>query len=276
MDKIALLGPEYSYSHLLGMRIFSEEELFFCLRIEDVFKAVTEHQAVKGLIPLENMLHGGVRESILALLKYKDTVKINHGYTISIHHCLAAKRNNYAKIISHPQALAQCSIFLAGKKIIESTSTAKAMEIAAHDETFAAVGSREAAEHYGLQIINERIEDNHDNVTKFLVISLQESMAQDSMAQDSIRTSLLLNPKEDRPGLLFHILAPFAAQNINLAKIESLPSGKKMGEYVFYIEIDGDVREKRVKAALDFLNHSIDIYSLGSYNVTNLGKLSAK
>ena len=264
MDKVALLGPEYSYSHLLGMKIFSEEELFLCPRIEDIFKNVAGHQATKGLIPLENMLHGSVRESIMALLKYKDDIKINQGYTLSIHHCWRQK-NDYVNIISHPQALAQCSAFLTGKEIIESTSTAKAMEIAASDETFAAVGSREAAEHYGLQIINERIENHQDNATRFLVISLQENTA-----QDNTRTSLLLNPKEDRAGLLFHALAPFATQNINLAKIESLPSGKKMEEYVFYIEIDGDIRDGRVKAALDFLKYSIDIYSLGSYNVTSL------
>ena len=114
---------------------------------------------------------------------------------------------------------------------------------------FAAVGSREAAEHYGLQIINERIEDHHDNATRFLVISLQENTM-----QENAKTSLLLDPKEDRPGLLFHVLAPFAAQNINLAKIESLPSGKKMGEYLFYIEIDGDVRDKKSRRLWISLN----------------------
>ncbi len=267
MDKAALLGPEYSYSHLLAMKIFSGEELSLCSRIEDVFKEVVEHRAVKGIVPLENMLQGSVRESIMALLRYKDNIRINQGYTVNIHHCLAAKKNDYVKIISHPQALAQCSSFLAGKDkyIVESSSTAKAMEIAADDDTFAAVGSREAAEHYGLQIINERIEDHHDNATRFLVISLQENTM-----QENAKTSLLLDPKEDRPGLLFHVLAPFAAQNINLAKIESLPSGKKMGEYLFYIEIDGDVRDKKVQAALDFLKHSIDIYPLGSYDVLSL------
>lgn len=265
MDKAALLGPEYSYSHLLAMKIFSREELSLCSRIEDVFKEVVEHQAVKGIIPLENMLQGSVRESIMALLRYKDNIRINQGYTVNIHHCLAAKKNDYVKIISHPQALAQCSAFLSGKEIIESSSTAKAMEIAADDDTLAAVGSREAAEHYGLQIINERIEDHCDNATRFLVISLQENTM-----RENAKTSLLLDPKEDRPGLLFYILAPFAAQNINLAKIESLPSGKRMGEYLFYIEIDGDVRDKKVKAALDFLKHSIDIYPLGSYDVLSL------
>ena len=139
------------------------------------------------------------------------------------------------------------------------------MEIAAQDESFAAIGSKEAAEHYGLQILQENIEDNHDNVTQFFVISAEEKKI-----SGQTRTSLLLKPKEDRPGLLFLLLAPLASQNINLVKIESLPSGKKMGEYVFYIEIDAHVQEERVKSALEFLGNSVEVHSLGSYEVIDL------
>ncbi len=263
MSKIAVLGPEYSYSHLVGLKIFSEQELLLCNRIEDVFKAVAEKKTEKGIIPIENMLQGSVRESILGLLKYK--VKINEAYTVPIRHCLAGQKQNYSKIVSHQQALGQCSGFLSGKEIIEASSTSKAMETAAQNQAFAAIGSKEAAEHYGLRLLQENIEDNHDNVTRFLVISLEETKIAEK--NSSMTSSLLLTPKDDRPGLLFLLLAPFAAQNINLVKIESLPSGRKMGEYVFYIEIEGDVHEERVKAALDFLRNSIEVYSLGSYEV---------
>ncbi len=261
--KVAILGPEYSYSHVIGMKVFPEQELMLCNRIEDIFTAVTEKKAAKGILPIENMLQGSVRESIMGLLKYK--VKINQAYTLPIRHCLAGKKESYAKIISHPQALSQCSQFLRGKNVVESSSTSKAMETASQDETVAAIGSKEAAQHYGLDILQEGIVDNPDNVTRFLLISLEESSA-----TGTVRTSLLLNPKEDRPGLLFLILAPFASQNINLVKIESLPSGRKMEEYVFYIEIDGDVGEERVKAALDFLKNNVEVYSLGSYEVLSL------
>ncbi len=263
MGKVALLGPEYSYSHAVGMKVFPEQELMLCHRIEDIFTAVTEKKAAKGIIPIENMLQGSVRESIMSLLKHK--VKINQAYTLPIRHCLAGKKNSYAKILSHPQALSQCSKYLAGKNISECSSTSQAMETAAQDETVAAIGSKEAAQHYGLNILEEDIADNPENVTRFLLISLEESNT-----AGKARTSLLLRPKEDRPGLLFLILAPFASQNINLVKIESLPSGRKMGEYIFYIEIDGNVLEERVKAALGFLRNSIEVYSLGSYEVRNL------
>ena len=139
------------------------------------------------------------------------------------------------------------------------------MEMAAQDQSFAAIGSKEAAEQYGLQILQEHIEDHHDNVTRFLVISLEETLV-----QENAKTSLLLRPREDKPGLLFNLLAPFALKNINLGKIESLPSGRKMGEYVFYLEIEGNLREERVKSALNFLQDIVEVYSLGSYEVVDL------
>src|SRR3989344_4716713 len=262
--KVAVLCPEYSYSHLAGRNIFSDEDLNFYERIEDIFTAVTTERAAKGIIPIENMIEGTVRESIKGLLKH--TVKVNEAYTMPIHHCLAAQGDDYQIIISHPQALSQCSAFLAGKKIMESMSTAKAMKTAAEDHRYAAIGSREAAEYHSLPILKHDIEDNHDNVTRFLVISLEELIA----TGENTRTSILLKPKEDKPGLLFYMLAPFAVQNINLAKIESLPSGRKMGEYVFYVEIDGSVQEERVKSALNFLRNSVDVHSLGSYQVKDL------
>lgn len=261
--KVAVLGPEYSYSYLAGEKVFLADTITLCDRIDDVFTAVTEKRAAKGIVPIENMLEGSVRESIKSLLKHK--VKINEAYTMPIHHCLAAQSDGYEVIISHPQALSQCSAFVTGQKIMESTSTAKAIKMAADDRCYAAIGSREAAEHYGLKILQRNIEDNHDNVTRFLVISLEELAA-----AKNAKTSLLLKPKEDKPGLLFYMLAPFAVQNINLAKIESLPSGRKMGEYIFYLEIDGSVQEERVKSALDFLRNSVDVYSFGSYQVNDL------
>lgn len=263
MNKIAVLGPDYSYSHLVSLKIFPQEKLILCSRIEEVFKAVADKKVEKGIIPIENMLQGSVRESILGLLKYK--VKIHEAYTVPIRHCVAGKSRQYTKIISHPQALGQCSHFLAGKNIVETSSTSKAMEAAAQDESFAAIGSKEAAEHYDLHIIQENIEDNQDNVTQFFVISAEEKRI-----SGQARTSLLLKPTEDRPGLLFHLLAPLASQNINLVKIESLPSGKKMGEYFFYMEIDGNVGEERVKSALELLRNSVEVHSLGSYEVRDL------
>ena len=264
-NKIALLGPAYSYSYLAGIKAFPREEIILCERIEHVFQEVIEKMATAGFVPLENMSEGSVRESIKNFLKYE--VKINKAYTMPIHHCLAAQNQDYKVIVSHLQALGQCSEFVKQSKtsIVECASTAQAMKMAAAYDTHAAIGSAEAAEHYGLTILYNYIEDNHDNVTKFVAISLEETLV-----EENATTSLLLKPKDDRPGLLFNLLAPFALKNINLGKIESLPSGRKMGEYVFYLEIDGNVREEKVKSALDFLQDIVEVCSLGSYDVVDL------
>jgi len=262
--KIATLGPEYSFSHLASMEAMPEAELIFYKRIEDVFREVAAGKVEQGIVPLENMLHGTVRETLTSLKKYR--VKINRSYNFPIHHCLAAQDEDYIKVASHPQALAQCSKFLRGKDTVEQTSTSKAMELAAQDSSYAAVGAKEAAEHYGLKVLEEKIEDNHDNVTRFLLISNEEAEE-----NGEARTSLIIKPREDRSGLLFQILSPFAVQGINLTKIESLPSGRKLGEYLFYLEISGNVNDRRVKGAIGFLETIMEVYSFGSYKVVDLG-----
>ena len=258
--KIAVLGPKYSYSHILGMRNFPEDEFKLCISITKVFDDISDGDADLGIVPIENMLQGTVRESILALLKYK--VKIRKGFNFHIRHCLAGN-SECRKIISHPQALGQCSGFVSGKETIGCASTAKAMQIAAEDPEFTAIGSKEAAKNYGLQVLEENISDNKDNMTRFLLISKEEN-------DEGANTSLLLNPKEDKPGLLFQILSPFAAQGINLSKIESLPSGKKIGEYVFYIEVSGSLNDQKVRSAIEFLKNILEVYSFGSYDVQEI------
>ena len=273
MEKIALLGPEYSHSHLAARKIFPDKEFLFCKKISDIFSAVENGLAGGGIAPIENMLNGSVRESIMSLLKHK--MKINKSFNFPVSHCLASKEKSYEKIISHPQALAQCSVFLKDKDVVEVSSTSKAMQMAAEDSTLAAIGSVEAAEHFGLKIIADNVEDNHDNMTRFILISKEgreehEGIEEEDGSYENVQTSLILDPKEDRPGLLFLILAPFAAQNINLNRIESLPSGRKMGDYVFYLEIKGSISDPKVKTALEFLKNNTDIYSFGTHEVVEI------
>lgn len=189
-----------------------------------------------------------------------------------IHHCLASKSEKFTKIISHPQALAQCSRFLEEykiKKIIiqESASTSKAMELASEDKEYAAIGSTLAAKNFGLKILKKDIENNHDNVTRFILISRNENF---EFKSKNIRTSLMLIPKEDMPGLLFKMLSPFATAGINLTKIESIPTGKKFGEYIFYIEISGSIKENKIKTAIEFLKNMVNVDVLGSYEIEDV------
>lgn len=265
-SKIAILGPEYSYCHILAKKVFPESTFVLCQNIEEIFKTLSEKKVEIAIAPIENMLHGSVRESVIALKKY--LVKINASYDLPIHHCLASKTNKFTKIISHPQALAQCSSFLNEYRdnkylIEESASTSKAMEIASKDKEYAAIGSEEAASKYKLKILNKQIEDNHNNTTRFILISNKESIPD----KENSRTSILVAPGQDKPGLLFEILSIFKANGINLTKIESIPTGKKLGEYLFFMEIDGSLEQENVFSAIDFLKDKYELFSFGSYNL---------
>ncbi len=259
MKRLAVLGPAYSHSHLLAKK--KSQKILLCPQLEKVFSAIREGKTDEGIVPLESMRFGTVRESIFALLQYH--LKILKAYHVPIVHCLAAQGKEFQKIASHPQALAQCPELLQGKEVIECTSTSQAMQLAAQHTEIAALGAPEAAHAYGLKIL---CFSENENKTKFIRIGKKGIPAQGR----EIQTSLILNPKVDLPGLLFHSLAPFATQHINLVKIESLPSGKKLGSYLFYVELQGSILDKKIQAALDFLRHSLEITVLGSYEVKEL------
>ncbi|MDO8460000.1 MAG: prephenate dehydratase [Nanoarchaeota archaeon] len=266
---LSILGPNYSYCHISAMKAFPEAEFVFCPTINEVFKSVIEGKTEYGLSPIENMLHGSVREAMFALKQY--SVKINKLINLPIHHCLASQSPNFKKIISHPQALAQCSKFLEsyrekGYPILESSSTSKAMDLASQDKEIAGIGSQQAAEFFNLSILNENIEDNHDNMTSFILISKKEN----EEINESSRTSIIIQPKEDKSGILHDILSVFKTNNINLTKIESIPTGKRIGEYLFYIEIDGNIKDDNLSSSLISLKKVHHLYLFGSYPIENL------
>ena|SRR3989344_2494761 len=260
MTKIAVLGPEYSYSHIIALKAFPDSDLLLCKTIPEIFDLVSKKQVDSGIAPIENLIHGSVRESLTSLQKYK--VKINKTLDFPIALCIASKSNNFTKIISKQEALSQCSNFIksANKSTEECPSTSRAMEIASTDSSYAAIGSKEAAKKFNLIIIKDNIGDNSDNITRFILISLNESIP-----KEKARTSMMIIPKKDKPGLLFEILSIFKDNNINLTKIESIPTAKKLGEYEFFIEIEGSMAENRIKSALSSLQKIHAVYSFGSY-----------
>jgi prephenate dehydratase/prephenate dehydrogenase len=268
--QLAILGPAFSHSHLLAEQVYPRKSFLFCSNIEEVFRLVFENKISNGIVPIENMLNGGVKESILALRKYK--IKINHLYHFPIHHCFASKTLKFTKIISHSQAIAQCSKFLeiykkSGIEVIETTSTSKALEIAATDSDYAAIGSLAGAKHFDLKVIKDKIENNHNNVTSFIAISKKETPIE---LNTNVRTSILVIPPQDHSGLLYEVLSSFKQNKINLTKIESIPTGEKIGEYIFYIELDGNIKNHSVRASINALEALYNIYLLGSYPVENL------
>ncbi len=264
MENILVLGPTYSYSYNLAREYYKEEEIRCMRSIEEVFVGVSEDSIRKGIVPIENMLNGSVRESFMNL--QKRAVTILRAFDYRIENILASKGEEYTKIASHSQPLAQCSDFLHSVRnieIIETSSTSMAMELASKDSSVAAIGNKKAAEHFGLHVLRDDISNRDVNMTRFFEIV--KSGSHD--VSKGNKTSLMIRPHEDRAGILFEILSIFRIKNINLTKIESIPTGVKMNDYVFYLDIEGNLGEKHVQDALVFLKTFVDVDTFGSYAV---------
>lgn len=264
--RIAFFGAEATYSHLAAREKFgSTAALLPTASIGEVFQEVSQGRVSFGVVPIENSTEGVVAHT-LDLLVDSD-LKICAEVFLDIHHYLlsrSGRAEEIRKIASHPQALAQCRRWLAGQfpgiPIEEVASTAHAAMLAAADETVGAISSALAKEVYDLQVVAAKIEDQSNNITRFLVLGNQETRP-----SGDDKTSLAFSAK-DRPGVLHRLLQPFAKSRINLTKIESRPLKNKPWEYIFFIDLRGHKEEKRVnKAIRDLEKNCLFTKILGSY-----------
>lgn len=264
MNKIYTLGPQFSYSYNLCSKASLDREIVCVDHIRDVFTKIVQDDDAIGIVPIENMLGGTVRESLLALNEY--AVCIDAAYDFHITHVLASHAENFVKVMSHAQPIMQCSDFLRAHKYdtIEASSTSEAMHCAAKDHEIAAIGSKEAAVHYGVPVVEKEISNRACNITRF--IAVRSSVKKCSVV--GTKTSMIITPQEDRAGLLFEILSVFEIKSINLTKIESIPTGNKMNDYIFYLDIDGALSEKRVADAIIFLRTFVAVDVFGSYAIS--------
>ena len=263
---IAYLGPQATFSHLAGIKGFGESAHYYSKKcIEDVFKAVEKNSANYGIVPVENSIEGTVN-STLDMLVQTD-LKVSSEILLRVsHHLLSLSRDlkKIKKIYSHPQPVAQCNSWLrenlAGVKIQEVSSTARASELAARHLTSAAIAGEAASRIYKLNILARGIENRADNVTRFLVIG--HEISQKSWKD---KTSLLFGVK-DKPGALFNVLNHFAKNKINMTRIESRPLKNKKWEYLFFVDIEGYSNDTRVKKAIKEIEKScLFLKTLGSY-----------
>lgn len=253
-QKVAFLGPKGSYTHLAAEEYFGNYQGIPCSTISEII----ESDADAGVIPFENSLGGGVKESMDVLRE--ENVEITGEHDIAINHMLVSKEESISdieKIKSHPQALEQCREFLKDKdwKKVEASSTAKAAENLEAGE--AAIASKFAADLYDLNILEEKIQDTDSNRTRFLIL--------DNGSDKTEKTSLVVEPSEDRPGVLGSILSCFSGQSINLSYIQSRPTKEGLGNYYFYIEAEAGRDEERFQNALEDLESYADFKTLGSY-----------
>lgn len=265
--RIGALGPEGSYSEkaaLLWSKTRPGASLVYFPDFDAVLDAVQAGNVEAGIVPVENSLEGAVTV-VMDLLLRLDVVIVGE-VNLPIRHCLVGRGEGDIKVIlSHPQALAQCRQYLRehypNAEVRTTGSTSHAARLAQEFPEMAAIAGQETAERYGLTILAREIQDASDNVTRFIVTG-REGIA----ATGRDKTSLIIYLDKDRPGALFSILEEFAGRSINLTRIESRPSRKGLGDYYFYIDLEGHMHDRAVGGAIDAIKEKAAmIRVLGSY-----------
>lgn len=264
--KVAFLGPKATFSHLATMQQFGlSAELVPQKSIPAVFEEVEKDRGLYGVVPVENSTEGVVSHTLDMFMESE--LKIQAEVMLEISHFLLSKTGrmeDIKKVYSHPQPLAQCRNWLEENlphiPVVDVASTTMAAQIVSEDYSAAAIASHYAASVYDLKVVRERIEDQVNNFTRFLVIGKKLA---DKSGDD--KTSLMFAVK-DEPGILYRMLEPFAKRGVNLSKIESRPMKKKAWEYIFFLDLLGHISEPAVEAAVQELKGYCQFVKLlGSY-----------
>jgi len=274
-NKIGFLGPwgTYTQEALLKLLPVSEEDLVPYATEADVMRAVERGEVEKGMVPIENSIEGSVNAT-LDVLAFEANLFIQKEIVIPINHNLVVRPGvrleEVTTVISHPQAVAQCRHYLSerlpGATIELAGSTAGAVKLVSEKSgKVAAIGPRFAAEIYGLDVLDAGIQDFEDNQTRFVLVG-KEPVSR--TGKD--KTSIVCFIYEDRPGSLLLILQEFAYRYINLTKIQSRPTRKALGDYCFFIDMEGHVEDEVVESVLKCLKCKIrQVKILGSYPIAN-------
>ncbi|PYG89095.1 prephenate dehydratase [Ruminiclostridium sufflavum DSM 19573] len=275
---LGFLGPQGTFSHeaaqsYIDSRVKNEPmnkayllKDFYTIR--EVLLGLKNNEIDEAIVPIENSLEGAVNVT-LDILAEEDGLYIVDEHIIPINLNLVAKEGTLPKdikvIISHPQPLGQCRNYLndtfqAIVQLEESSTSKAAQRVAAGDGTYAAVASSIAAKMYGLQILNSNIQDAKNNYTRFVVLS---KAMKNKTGRD--KTSIVFST-ENRPGSLYKILDIFSLWDINMTRIESRPAKNVLGQYIFFIDIDGHINEQDVSDALTMVRRKTSFYRfIGSY-----------
>ena len=274
---VAYLGPTGSFTQQATEILCPNDAVFQPLAkpfayIEDVFLAVAKENFFAGVVPIENSTVGAVNETLDSLLR-EENVVITKMLTLPIHHCLMAKDESvFAKILAHPQALAQCRGYIRRnfpQAQLEacSSNSAAAAQVAASTEPWTSIGSVAAAEEYGLRVRDSGIQDHKSNRTTFVRI---EKRGNETVTNKGRYTSIVFST-ENRAGALCEMLNKF--EKINLTKILSRPMKDSPGAYVFFVDMESDSGNagfESIKTALQQVEESALLYRyLGSYDIVH-------
>ncbi|MGI8595831.1 MAG: prephenate dehydratase [Thermoleophilaceae bacterium] len=272
--RVGFLGPAGTFTEeaLRASAPGPVEEVPYAT-VHEAIMAVQDGHADRAVVPIENSLEGSVTATLDALAADAADVRIVLEVVRPITHCLIGRAgtglDEVRRVVSHPQAIAQCEGFLRARlpaaEVTPATSTAEAVRtVADSTEPWAALGSRLAAELYGAPVLAEGVEDRPGNETRFVWLAPAAAAA---AAPEATKTSIVfLGPGDRTPGALVGVLRELSGRAINLTKIESRPRRLGLGHYLFFLDLDGGEHDPPVAAALEALAGRVEsLRVLGSY-----------
>ena len=264
---VVTLGPEGTYSHRAARSL--DDEVVFRESVHDIVNAVADGTYDRGVVPIENSIEGSVTESLDTLAEQE--VAVVQEIVTPIRHALLAQGEEFTTIASHPQALAQCRGYLGehypDASVEAVASTARGVEYARENPDVAGIGHPDNAGEE-LQVLGADVQDRTSNATRFFVIAPVEERS-----TSGGKSTLVVYPNTNHPGLLLSMLEPFADRGINLTRIESRPSGEQLGDYVFHFDFTAGLYEERAHEALEEIEEIADagwVRKLGSYDTRHV------
>jgi prephenate dehydratase len=275
--RVSFLGPAGTFTEDALREASSDEGMEFLRTptVHDAIVAVERGEAERAFVPFENSIEGSVRSTLDTLAFDTEAATIVGEYDFAVHAHLIVREGTeleqVAAVLSHPQPLAQCAGFLReqlpGVERRSVSSTAEAVRMVGESgRPWAAIGARSAANLYGCTVLRERIEDEADNVTRFVWIAPSGTEPCGSGAH---RTSLVFSELgEDHPGALVEALREFSGRGINLSRIESRPLRRGLGRYMFFCDLEGALTDPAVAEAMTSLREKAEsVRILGSYPI---------
>ena len=278
MTSIAYLGPEGTYSdqaaHAFAEKLDEPQaELVACTSFTDVFDCVDRGKCTYGVVATENSLEGPVTAT-LDNFAFNSQAQILGVHVVDIHHCLIthpdAKLSDITTVASHAQGLGQCRRFitreLPNADTVTTSSTAESVKVALANPTTAAIATSYAAELYGARVVETDIEDRFGDQTSFALIGRAGTAS--PLSGTRYKTSVALFLQADRAGALLMILSEFAYAGINITMIQSRPTKQALGDYMFFLDLEGRVDDPAMQTALNCLRLKLrEVKVLGSYPV---------
>ena len=266
--KIAYQGVAGSYSESCAKEKYPDCETIPCKTFDECFEKANNDSLVKAIIPESNKTTGNIGVEYL-IFKYRLNIFAEHFFPIN-HNLLGlpgSKLSDIKDVYSHAQALSQSSIFIKKNKLNENVradTAGSAKYISeANDKSKGAISSKLSADIYNLQILDSNIQDEKENVTRFLI--MQKDIFQPELQNEKYITSLLFKLKS-KAGALYSALGSFTLNGVNLTKLQSFPEKNSFSSYFFLCELDGHIEEAKVKNSLEELGlHCDDMHVLGVF-----------